>query len=69
MFVKLFLLSIILVAFSIILFSIKILLSKIVLDKPGKFPNTSIGGNKHLRQKGIKCPKHEECKISGKRCS
>ena len=61
-------LAIIIVGFSIVLLSVKILFSRLVLNKKGRFSNTSIGGNKYLRQKGITCPKHDECKISGKKC-
>ncbi len=68
MFLKIFLLTIGFVAISVFLFSVKILFSKLILNKTGKFPNTSIGGNKFLRNKGIKCPRHEECKLSGKNC-
>ena len=68
MFLKIFLLTISFVAISVFLFSVKILFSKLLLNKTGRFPNTSIGGNKYLRKKGIKCPRHEECKLSGKNC-
>ncbi len=68
MFLKIFLLSLVLVGFAIFLFSIKILFSKLILNKTGRFPNTSIGGNKYLRKKGITCPRHEECKLSNKKC-
>jgi len=33
---------------------------KILLLDNGKFPVTSVGGNIHLKKKGISCPKHEE---------
>lgn len=30
---------------------------KVLLKKNGEFPNTHVGGNKGLRDKGIKCAK------------
>jgi hypothetical protein len=28
---------------------------KILLKKDGKFPNTHIGGNKHMKERGVSC--------------
>ena len=55
MFVTLLVLSIIIIGLSTIGLAIKML----IIDN-GKFPVTSVGGNIHLKKKGISCPKHEE---------
>lgn len=34
--------------------------TQILLRKGGKFPNTSIGGNKKMRELGITCAKCDE---------
>jgi len=49
-FIKLILLAIVLMAFVMAGLAIKIL-----FEKNGKFPNTHIGGNKHLKEKGVTC--------------
>lgn len=33
---------------------------RIIIDKKHKFPRSSVGHNKHLRKKGIKCAQSEE---------
>ena len=33
---------------------------KLLVIKNGRFPVTTVGGNIHLKKKGISCPKHEE---------
>jgi len=33
---------------------------KLLVLKNGKFPVTSVGGNTHLKKRGIRCPRHEE---------
>jgi hypothetical protein len=48
--IKLILLAIILMAFVVAGLAIKIL-----LKKDGKFPNTHIGGNKHMKERGVTC--------------
>jgi hypothetical protein len=48
--IKLILLAIILMAFVVAGLAIKIL-----LKKDGKFPNTHIGGNKHMKERGVSC--------------
>jgi len=68
MFLKLLILTIALISIAIFLLSIKILFAKIILNRTGRFPNTTIGGNKFLRKKGITCPKHDECKASKIKC-
>ena len=57
MFLTLLLLSAFLIGISIIGLAVKIL-----VIQNGKFPVTSVGGNIHLKKKGISCPKHEELK-------
>jgi len=52
---KVLILSIILLAISMVF-----LATQMILKKGGKFPNTSIGKNKHMRELGISCPKCEE---------
>lgn len=50
MLIKFFVIVLILVALSIIALSIGIL-----LKKNGRFPETHIGRNKHMKDKGISC--------------
>lgn len=46
----LFLSTLILVAFAVVLLAIRILFAK-----DGRFPNTHVGGQKALRERGISC--------------
>ena len=55
MFLTLLILSVFLIGLSIIGMAIKLL-----VIKNGRFPVTTVGGNIHLKKKGISCPKHEE---------
>lgn len=55
MFLTLLILSVFLIGLSIIGMAIKLL-----VIKNGRFPVTSVGGNIHLKKKGISCAKHEE---------
>jgi len=57
MFIKLLLLSSILVGISLLGLSIRIL-----LVKNGRFPQTSVGKNKEMKKRGITCVKHDEVK-------
>jgi hypothetical protein len=50
MIVKLIIASIALMGIAFVFFAINIL-----FKKKGKFPNSHIGGNKHLAQRGIAC--------------
>jgi hypothetical protein len=52
---KVLILSIILIAISMVF-----LATQMLLRKGGKFPTTSIGKNKNMRELGITCPKCEE---------
>ncbi len=49
-FLKLFLVAIVLVAIAFAGLAIKIL-----FEKRGQFPNLHIGGNKHMKERGITC--------------
>ena len=55
MFLTVLMLSVFLIGLSMIGMAIKM-----IVIKNGKFPVTSVGGNIHLKKKGIYCPKHEE---------
>lgn len=50
-----FLLALVLMALGITGMSIAL-----IIRKKGKFPNTSIGQNRHMRERGIRCPGEEE---------
>lgn len=54
-----FFLVIVLVAISVVLFAIQIL-----LKKNGKFPDTHIEDNVHLKKYGITCASHDEYECS-----
>ncbi|HKK68117.1 MAG TPA: hypothetical protein VJ946_07880 [Bacteroidales bacterium] len=60
MILKLLLISIILMAVVMALFGIRIL-----FRKDGNFPNTHIGGNKHMARRGIYCASTQD-KIANK---
>ncbi len=49
-FIKIILLAIVLVTLAMLGLAIRIL-----LKKNGEFPNTHVGGNKHMKQRGIYC--------------
>ncbi|MEA1898247.1 MAG: hypothetical protein U9N53_11375 [Bacteroidota bacterium] len=55
MFLTVLILSVFLVGLSLAGMAIKLLVLK-----NGRFPVTTVGGNIHLKKKGISCPKHEE---------
>ncbi len=55
LFLKVLILSIIFIAIAFVGFA-----TQIIFRKGGRFPNTSVGGNKALRDMGISCPKCEE---------
>ena len=44
----------------IIAISFALLAITIIIKKNGKFPNTHIGGNKHMRKRGIKCVQSQD---------
>ena len=33
---------------------------KVIIKKNGRFPNTHVGGNKAMRQRGIKCVQSQD---------
>jgi len=53
--IKVLILSVILMAFAFAGFA-----TQILLKRNGRFPDTSVGGNKKLRELGITCVKCEE---------
>lgn len=55
MYFQVILITVILLAFLMLLMGIRIL-----LQKNGKFPNSSVEANPALRKMGISCPKAEE---------
>ena len=55
MFIKLLLITVVLVGLSF-----SLLAFRMIFVRGGKFPNTSVGGNKKLRELGITCAKCEE---------
>ena len=44
----------------IIAISIALLSITIIIKKNGRFPNTHVGGNKHMRKRGIKCVQSQD---------
>lgn len=48
-------LKIILLAIALVSIALLGLATQILLKKGGRFPNTHVGGNKHLKQQGIHC--------------
>lgn len=66
LYLKLILLSISLIGIAFVGMATQILLKRIILNKKGRFPQTSVGHNKEMRKLGLKCAKCEElkkCKI------
>ena len=57
MFLKLLLLSVAIITLSLIGLAISML-----IKKGGKFPSSSVGKNKAMRERGITCVKHDELK-------
>ncbi len=48
-------LKVILLAVALVAVAILGLATQILLKKGGKFPNTHVGGNKHLKKEGVHC--------------
>jgi len=48
-------LKLILIAIVLMTFVVVALATQILLKKGGKFPNSHIGGNKHMKERGISC--------------
>ncbi|HDR89857.1 MAG TPA: hypothetical protein ENN63_09570 [Bacteroidetes bacterium] len=55
MFLKLVILSLLLLTFSILAMA-----SGILLKSNGRFPAISIGKNREMKRRGITCPRHDE---------
>ena len=53
--VKTFLFTLLIIAISIVLLAITIL-----IKKNGRFPNLHVGGNKHMRERDIKCVQSQD---------
>ena len=52
---KTLLFTLLIIAISVVLLSITI-----IIKKNGRFPNTHVGGNKHMRKRGIKCVQSQD---------
>lgn len=52
---KTLLFTLLIIAISIVLLSITV-----IIKKNGKFPNTHVGGNRHMRKRGIKCVQSQD---------
>jgi hypothetical protein len=61
MFLTVLILSAILLSLSLLGLGIRML-----VVRNGKFPVTSVGGNAHLKAKGITCPRHDELRAHKK---
>ncbi|MBN2669286.1 MAG: hypothetical protein JXR60_08655 [Bacteroidales bacterium] len=60
--IKVFIISILLVAISGILLATSIIFKKLILNKRGFFPNTSVGHNPNMQKLGITCAKGDAWK-------
>lgn len=58
---------VILVSVVLILFSILLLGVRVFFTKDGRFPNTHVGGNKALRERGIHCAKTQDLEEQNKK--
>ena len=52
--------KIILLAIALVSIAMLGLATQILLKKGGKFPNTHVGGNKHLKKQGIACAQTQD---------
>ena len=52
--------KIILLAVALVSIAMLGLATQILLKKGGKFPNTHVGGNKHLKRQGIACAQTQD---------
>lgn len=52
--------KIILLAVALVSIAVLGLATQILLKKGGKFPNTHVGGNKHLKKQGIACAQTQD---------
>ena len=53
-------LKVILLAAALVSIAMLGLATQILLKKGGKFPNTHVGGNKHLKKQGIACAQTQD---------
>lgn len=53
-------LKIILLAVALVSIAMLGLATQILLKRGGKFPNTHVGGNKHLKKQGIACAQTQD---------
>ena len=53
-------LKILLLTLLVVAISIPLLAIKVILKKNGRFPNSHVSGNKHLRKKGIGCAQSQD---------
>lgn len=53
-------LKIILLAVALVSIAMLGLATQILLKRGGKFPNTHVGGNKHLKKQGIPCAQTQD---------
>ena len=44
----------------IIAISVVLLAITVIIKKNGKFPNTHVGGSRHMRKRGIKCVQSQD---------
>ncbi len=54
------LIKVILLAIALVSIALLGLATQILLKKGGKFPNTHVGGNKHLKKQGIACAQTQD---------
>lgn len=54
------LIKVILLAVALVSIALLGLATQILLKKGGKFPNTHVGGNKHLKKQGIACAQTQD---------
>jgi len=57
---KVFIISLVLIAIAVLLMGIRIFFNKLLFNKQGKFPVTSVGHNPEMKKLGISCVKHDE---------
>ena len=53
-------LKILLITLLVVAVSVPLLAIKVILKKNGRFPNSHVSGNKHLRKKGIGCAQSQD---------
>ena len=61
-----YMLKTLLITLALVAVSVALLCIRIILAKGGRFPNIHVGGNKHLREKGIGCVQSQDREARGK---